>query len=245
MKKIIIANWKMNLDLSKSMSLAVKYKKFGRKTEHELVICPSEFALKKVGEIISGHSIKLGAQNVFWQEDGSYTGEVSARSLEKLGCKYVLVGHSERRQNLNETDEMVNAKVLALLKTKLIPVICVGETLAEKKAKKGKAVLARQIRKALEDVKLGKQQLIIAYEPIWAIGTGQAIKPDQADEQHYYIYSLLERVFGKKKAQKNCRVIYGGSVDAHNGSKLLDLKYVDGLLIGGASLDFKKIAKIK
>lgn len=245
MGKIIIANWKMKLNLADSLRLAKHYKKLDRQTLHELVICPSEFALPSVKELIAGSDLNLGAQNVFWAEDGPYTGEVSATTLYKLGCRYVLLGHSERRQHLGETDAMVNAKLRAALKAKLIPVICVGETLAEKRAKKGKAILALQIRKALEDIKLGKQKLIIAYEPVWAIGTGQAIKPQEADEQHYYIRSLLERSLGKKAAHKHCQVIYGGSVDARNGSSLLNLKYVDGLLIGGASLNPKIMAKIK
>jgi len=245
MKKIIIANWKMQLNFTQSVRLAVDYKKMKTDSENELVVCPSEFALQKVGEILSGSKIKLGAQNVFWKNNGAYTGEVSAETLRKLGCKYVLIGHSERRQNLGETDEMVNEKIKAALKVGLIPVICVGETLEEKKAKKGKAVLARQVRKALEDVKLGSQQLILAYEPIWAIGTGQAIEPNEADEQHYYLHSLLARSFGLTKAKKACRVIYGGSVDAKNSQDLLALKYVDGLLVGGASLDSGKMANIK
>ena len=244
MKKIIIANWKMNLGLTKSKQLAKGYRKLGHDTEYELIVCPSEFALKQVGDIIHGHGLKLGAQNVFWQPDGAYTGEVSVNSLLKLGCKYVLIGHSERRQYLQETDEMVNAKVKAVCKTKLIPIICVGETWAEKKAKKGKAVLGRQIRKALEDVELQTQKIIIAYEPIWAIGTGKTIKPAEANEQHYYIRSLLERSLGRKKAHKNCFILYGGSVNPQNSQSLLKQEYVDGLLIGGASLDLKKMAKI-
>jgi triosephosphate isomerase len=244
MKKIIIANWKMQLNLTTSIALARSYKKLLAKRKHEVVACPSEFALADVKATLAGSGIKLGAQNVFWENKGAYTGEVSAAMLGQLGCKYVIIGHSERREYLKETDEMISEKVRAAIQAKLIPIICVGETVAESKAKKSKAVLARQTRKALEGVTLGKQQLILAYEPIWAIGTGQAIEPADADERHYYLRSLLERILGPAKARKQCLVIYGGSVDEHNSAQLLDLKYVDGLLVGGASLSGDKMAKI-
>ncbi|MDO9399391.1 MAG: triose-phosphate isomerase [bacterium] len=251
-KKIIIANWKMYLNLQETLDTANEFaKKFKDFSSSEAVLCCTAPALAKVGEIISKTSLKLGAQNVFWQDKGTYTGEISPNMLVELGCEYVIIGHSERRRYLSENYEMVHKKVKAVVKTeKLTPIICIGESWEEKKTDQRDFVLVDQLQQALSGVDvLGNQQIIIAYEPIWAIssgkGTGSTIEPAEAEYAHKIIKLTLNDMFGIKAVSDNFRIIYGGSIDSQSVKGFANLENIDGLLVGGASLkadEFYKIA---
>ena len=248
-KKIIIANWKMNFGLGDTLDLIKKFKKkFAGFKKGEVVVCPTTLSLSQVSLILSGSRIKFGAQNVFWEESGSYTGETSADSLAEIGCRYVILGHSERRTYLLENYEMIHKKILAVLKTeKITPIICIGESWKERKTERRDFVLVEQLWQALSSVDIfGNQQMIIAYEPIWAIGTGMAIEPSEAEYAHKIIRLALNDMLGMQIASKNFRIIYGGSINPKNVRGFADLENMDGLLVGGASLkvdDFYKVVK--
>ncbi|MFH0950900.1 MAG: triose-phosphate isomerase [bacterium] len=244
MTKLIVANWKAQLNLKASLQLAKAYATAFKKSKQPVVACPSEFALVEVRNILQKSSVKLGAQNVFSQPNGAYTGEVSAQTLKDLGCSYVIIGHSERRQYLGESCELINAKIKAALAAKLIPIVCVGENWAKRQAKQSQAFVKGQLQRALKNIKT-KQDIIIAYEPIWAIGTGKVIKPSDAQIMQQYIKQTAQALLGQ---QAKLKVLYGGSVTAQNAVALLAVDSVDGLLIGGTSLEIsamKKIANIK
>ncbi len=254
-KKIIIANWKMNLNLAESVNLAKKFKeKFAGFDKGEVVVCPSTTALSEVNKVLKGSNIKLGAQNVFWEESGPYMGEISPSMLVEVGCDYVIIGHSERRKYLLENYEMAHKKVKAVLKTeKLTPIICIGESFEERKTDRRDFVLVEQLQQALSGVDVfGEQKIIIAYEPSWAISTavgtatGTAIEPAEAEYAHKIIKLALNDMFGMQVNNKNFRIIYGASVDAKNVKGFTNLENMDGLLVGGASLkaeEFFKVAK--
>ncbi|OHA14572.1 MAG: triose-phosphate isomerase [Candidatus Tagabacteria bacterium RIFCSPLOWO2_01_FULL_39_11] len=248
-RKIIIANWKMCLGLSETMVLAKKFKeKFAGFKGGEVVICPTTLALGQVAKILKGSQLKLGAQNVFWEDKGAYTGEVSADMLDETGCQYVIIGHSERRKYLIENYEMIHKKIRAVLETeKLTPIVCIGETIEEKESDKRDFVLVDQLQQALSGIDVfGNQQIIIAYEPVWAIGTGTAIEPSEAEYAHKIIKLALNDMFGMQVISKNFKIIYGGSINSKNVKKFVDLEAMDGLLVGGVSLktdDFFKVVK--
>jgi len=248
-KKYIIANWKMNLNLAESVSLAKKFKeKFAGFDKGEVVVCPSISALYEVNKVLKGSKIKMGAQNVFWEEAGAYTGEVSPEMLAEVGCRYVILGHSERRKYLSENYEIINKKIRAVIKNeKLIPIVCIGESWEERKTDRRDFVLVEQLEQALSGVEIfGNQQIIIAYEPIWAIGTGTAIEPSEAEYAHKIIKLALNDIVGMQVVSKNFSVIYGGSINSKNVKSFASLENMDGLLVGGASLkleEFYKIAK--
>lgn len=246
MNKIIIANWKMKLGIKKSLELVRQYASNIKSEDKQIVICPSEIVLKDVSEIIKDSAIKLGAQNVFWEEKGSYTGEVSASMLAEVGCEYVIVGHSERRQYLLENYQMIHQKIKAVLTIKnLTPIICIGETLQDKEEDKRDYVITDQLQQALGGISLlAEQQLVIAYEPIWAIGTGQVIEPADAENMHEIIHVVLVDLFGIDIVKNQIRVIYGGSVNAENVKGFSDLDNIDGFLIGGASLKIDEFINI-
>ncbi len=245
-QKIIIANWKMKLNMVESLELAKKYTEMIAPTGKEVVVCPSEAVLSEVDEIIKDSAVKLGAQNVFWEERGAYTGEVSAGILEEAGCEYAIVGHSERRQHLLENYEMIHQKVKAVLDhSRMIPILCIGETLEDKEADKRDYVIVDQIQQALGGLHILKErELIVAYEPIWAIGTGQIIKPEDAVNMHEIIGAALRDLFGLDIVKNQIRIIYGGSVDSKNVKEFSGLDNVDGLLVGGASLKAEEFNKI-
>lgn len=246
-KKIIIANWKMNLSLTETMVLAKKFKeKFAGFTKGEIAVCPVTLALNQVAKILKGGQLKLGAQNVFWEDKGPYTGEISADMLVEVGCQYVIIGHSERRKYLFENYEMVHKKVRAVLETdKLIPIVCIGETIEEKESNKRDFVLVEQSQQALSGIDVfGNQQIIVAYEPIWAIGTGTAIEPAEAEYAHKIIKLALNDMFGMQVISKNFKIIYGGSINLKNVKKFADLENMDGLLVGGASLKADEFFKV-
>ena len=239
----------MNLGFQESLNLAKKFKeRFVDFDKGEVAVCPSNLALREVAKVLAGGKIGLGAQNVFWEETGAYTGEVSAEMLAEVGCRYVIIGHSERRKHLSENYEIINKKVRAVVKNeKLIPIICIGESWEERKTDRRDFVLVEQLEQALSGIEVfGDQQVIIAYEPIWAIGTGTAIEPDEAEYAHKIIKLALNDLVGMQVVSKNFSVIYGGSINSKNVKSFANLEGMDGLLVGGASLkvdEFYKVAE--
>ena len=208
----------------------------------EIVICPPFPYLSILSDRLS--SIKLGAQDCFWKDKGPYTGEVSPQMLKSIGCKYVIVGHSERRQTFEETDEIINVKIKEILKAKLQPIFCIGETEEEKRTGKTFRVLEKEIKKGLDKVsKKEIEKVIIAYEPIWAIGTGKSCEENEVMTIALFIKKLIFRLYNKKVAS-NIRIIYGGSVDSKNAPDYLRGSKMQGLLVGGASLNSKEFIKI-
>ena len=247
-QKIIIANWKMKLDMPASLALAKEYQvKFKSGTEDkEVVVCPATIVIAEINKILAGGKIWLGAQNVFWEERGAYTGEISVKMLEQAGCRYVIIGHRERRQYLLENYQMIHQKLKEVLSdSRLIPIVCIGETLKEKEAGKRDYVIVDQLQQALGGIQLlSQQQVIIAYEPVWAIGTGQVITPLDAENMHEIIRASLVDLFGIDIINKQFRIIYGGSVDSANVAGFSELDNIDGLLVGGASLKAEEFLQI-
>lgn len=237
-KPLIIANWKMNLSLTERTVLAVDMKDLaGSVANVDVVVCPSFVSLATVQTIIADSKLILGSQDVFWEKSGAYTGEESPAVLYELGCRYALVGHSERRQYLGETNEMINKKVQRCLEHHLTPVVCVGETFEQRQRGQTDNVVYEQMSKALAGVVLtGNDYLVIAYEPVWVIGSGQAIDTDQAAQVFQVIHQTLVDLVPQTILKNNVRIIYGGSVDANNARDFLGIEYCNGLLVGGASL---------
>ena len=246
MRKILIAgNWKMNKSPAEAERLAEAIRRqLGDITRVGIVLCPPFPALTSVYEKIRETHIKLGGQNLFWEKEGAYTGEVSPMMLRESGCRYVIVGHSERRIHFKETDAIVNRKVKAALKWNLVPIVCIGEKLEERENNKVETVITRQVKNSFAGLKGGTfLKLIIAYEPIWAIGTGKTATPQQANEVH----ELIRRVVGDnfaKEAASQVRILYGGSVKPGNIRALISEKEIDGALVGGASLEEKSFVEI-
>jgi triosephosphate isomerase len=245
-RKLIAGNWKMNLDRAGAVALAGGIaRRAGEYGRLDLLVCPPSVYLVPVGEALAGTPVALGAQNMYHEANGAYTGETSAAMLLDVGCRYVILGHSERRHILGESDEDVNNKTLAALAAGLVPIVCVGELLEQREAGKTAAVIRRQIEGSLEGVTAVQMvKIVIAYEPVWAIGTGRAATPDQAEEVHADLRSLLAGRYNSQTADK-VRILYGGSVKPSNAGELLSQPDIDGALIGGASLkvdDFLGIA---
>ena len=244
-KPIVAGNWKMNKLISEARGFVENIKESVGKVEYcEIVICPPFLALSVLKEAIRNTSIALGAQNMFWEEKGAWTGEVSPAMLVDTGCKYVIIGHSERRQYFNETDENVNKKMLSALKFRLIPIVCVGETLQERESAEAFKVIERQVKVGLSG--LTDEQsgcIVIAYEPIWAIGTGKTATPQQAEEIHKFIRKLYSDMYGSGTGE-NVRILYGGSIKPENFSDLMKQSDIDGGLVGGASLEAKSFIKL-
>ncbi len=245
-KKIIAANWKMNMTASEAASfiedLALELKNF---EGAEVVIIPPFTALPRLSEAVSDMpGITVGAQNMWYEASGAFTGEISAAMLREFFTRYVVLGHSERRTIFGETDEIVNKKVKAAHAASLRPILCIGETLAERDAGKHHEVLARQLKGSLAG--LDTEQMldtVLAYEPVWAIGTGRTASPEQAQEAHAFIRKTLAEMFDAATAAK-IRIQYGGSVKPDNAKELLHQADIDGALVGGASLDPRSFAKI-
>ncbi|WP_425614788.1 triose-phosphate isomerase [Anatilimnocola sp. NA78] len=236
-RKFIAGNWKMNLNSAQGLELAAALAKaVGTENAVEVAICPPAVYLDAIAGAIKGSAIGLGAQNCHHEAKGAFTGEVSPAMLMDIGCKYVILGHSERRQLFHETNQDVNKKVVAALAAGLTPIVCVGETLDERKANKTQAIVREQVEGSLAGL-TGEQvlKLVIAYEPIWAIGTGVVATPEQAEEVHADLRSLLSSRYTAPVAEA-VRIQYGGSVNAENASTLLSQKNIDGALVGGASL---------
>ncbi|MBI4713825.1 triose-phosphate isomerase [Candidatus Uhrbacteria bacterium] len=244
--KTIIANWKMNVGVRESVALArgTLLALRGRRVIPEVVICPPFVALSEVHKVIAHSAVQIGAQNVFWEDHGAFTGEISARMLTELGVSHVIIGHSERRENLCETDEMAKKKVAQALANQMNVILCVGETAQERTAGTERERVRTQLAHALSDVRLkSHDRLLIAYEPVWAIGTGQT--PDVPDvlAMHEFIRSVLSDVLPNMDASQ-LRVLYGGSVDGTNSYQFLREKTIDGLLVGAASVKLNQFKEI-
>lgn len=245
-KKIIAGNWKMNKTQPEARALVEDLlREIGKFDDAEIVLCPPFTSLSAVSEMLSPvPNVKLGAQNMHEAASGAYTGEISAGMLKALYVKYVIIGHSERRQYFHETDAIVNRKTKAALAAELRPIVCVGETLPERESDKWKDVLETQIRDGLaglDDKDLA--DVIIAYEPVWAIGTGKTASPAQAEEAHQWIRKMLATHFSPAASEK-MRIQYGGSVKPENAKELLSKPDIDGALVGGASLDARGFTAI-
>ncbi|MDX2127677.1 MAG: triose-phosphate isomerase [Chloroherpetonaceae bacterium] len=245
-KKFVAGNWKMNKTVSGSIALASEViRAIGHKELNcQVAIAPTFLALDSVHEVIKNSPVKLSAQNCHFENDGAFTGEISASMLKSVGCEFVILGHSERRQFFGETDGIINQKVKKVLSEQLEVILCVGETLAERDGGVTEKVVERQVRGCLvgiSDTELAK--ITIAYEPVWAIGTGRTASPAQAEEVHAFIRSLLTALYSATSAE-NMTIQYGGSVKGSNAKELFSMPNIDGGLIGGASLKAEEFVQI-
>ena len=244
-KPIVAGNWKMHKTVVEALDLVEDIKTdLADCREVDVVLCPPFTALKSVSDAVTDTHVDVGAQHMYWEKEGAYTGEISAAMLRELYCHYVIIGHSERRIYFHETDERVNKNVRAAIDANLHPIVCVGETLEERESSKTDKVVARQIQKGLASIeKEALSQIIVAYEPVWAIGTGKTATPEQAQEVH----ALIRRELGKLADQPTAqavRIQYGGSVKPANAKDLFQQPDIDGGLIGGASLDARSFVEI-
>jgi len=244
-RPMIAGNWKMYKTCPEAEETARSLiNQLQENTETDIMIAPPFTALVTVSRVIADTPVELGAQNIFWENQGAYTGEVSGPMLVSAGCRYVIIGHSERRQYFGETDQDVNKKIKAAVGAKLVPVFCIGETESERDSEKTFSVLDKQLEKGLEGLSEDEFRLaLIAYEPVWAIGTGKTATPQQAQEVHAYIRSFLKKRFSTQTAEAT-RILYGGSVKPENIAELMSLEDVDGALVGGASLKPEVFAEI-
>jgi triosephosphate isomerase len=241
----IAGNWKMYKTAKEAARTAQDLvARLGDLSEVEVMIAPAYPALDAVSRVVKDSPIKLGAQNLFWADEGAYTGEVAGGMLVDLGCRYVLIGHSERRQYFGETDDTVRRRIEAALRHGLAPVMCIGETEAQRDAGQTFSVLDKQIANGLKDQLSSRlEALVVAYEPVWAIGTGKTATADQAQEAHRFIRGKLAELFGEDMAQRT-RIVYGGSVKPANIAELMAMADIDGALVGGASLEAETFANI-
>jgi len=235
-KKIIAGNWKMNNDLAQTAGLITGITALLTSSAAEVVVCPPFTSLHSAGQLLAGSKVKLGAQDVSLHDSGAYTGEVSVAMLKSVGCHYVIVGHSERRQFHGETNEIINLKAKKVLAGGLLPIICIGETLDEREKGITNQVLTVQTRGVLAGLTAGDvERSVIAYEPVWAIGTGKTATKEQAEEAHALIRSVIAELFSAETSQKVV-IQYGGSVKPDNAKELLSQPNIDGALVGGACL---------
>ena len=243
-KKVIAGNWKMNMLPNEAISCVDELAKLVKDTENEVILCVPYTDLFYAILTAQNTNIKIGAQNMHWEESGAYTGEVSGEMLKCIGVEYVIIGHSERRQYFNETDETVNKKVKAALRNDLKPIVCVGETLEQREAGKTEEVITSQTKLALEGLTEEQvQNTIIAYEPIWAIGTGKTATAEDANNSIKDIRNEIRKNYGQNIAE-NVIIQYGGSVKASNAKELFSTSDIDGGLVGGASLKVEEFANI-
>ncbi len=248
-KPIIAGNWKMNTTAHQGAGLVIRLRDLLRGVDTvEAVVAPPFTSIHHLSHLVAGSPIQLAGQDIFWEREGAYTGEISPEMLVDIGCRYVIVGHSERREHFHETDSTVNKKVRAALQYGLKPIVCVGETLKEKEAGATLKKVSTQVRAALDKISGGAlKDVTIAYEPIWAIGTGLSAGPEEAEEVHNAIRDLLYEAFSTESV-KRIRIIYGGSVNPGNIDSLMAQPNIDGALVGGASLnadDFARIVKFQ
>ena len=245
-KPIIAGNWKMNNTIAETEALVKDLIPLVADAKCDVVICTPYTDLAKAVELTKGTNIKVGAENVHWAEKGAFTGEISAKMLVELGVEYVIIGHSERRQYFGETDASVNARTKAALAAGLIPIVCVGETLDQREKNRTKAVVRKQINGAFADIpEEDAKKIVVAYEPVWAIGTGKTATDEQAQETIKNIRSMIAHLYGRKFANR-LRIQYGGSMNPKNVKGLMAQPDIDGGLIGGASLkavDFSQVVK--
>ena len=244
-KLFIAGNWKMNTNAASARALAeALVDRIGALEAVDLAVCPPFVYLSAVAEVLAGSRIALGAQDVYYEDDGAFTGEISTAMLKDVGCTYVICGHSERRHVIGETDELINRKLLKALGDGLRPILCVGELLDERRAEETLEVVRRQVQLGLEGVSGGDiENVTIAYEPVWAIGTGVVATPEQAQEVHAMIRQVLAELYDQAVAER-MRIQYGGSVKPENAEALLACPDVDGALVGGASLKADQFAEI-
>jgi triosephosphate isomerase len=236
-KKVIAGNWKMNMDLHQSQKLVSEIiNGLGKDSKTEVIICPPFTSLNEVNSLVKNTIVKLGAQNMHFEESGAFTGEISSDMLKSVGCEYVILGHSERRVIFNEPDELINKKIKAALAKGLKPIFCIGELLEQRENNETMRVVSEQVEKGLEGISSEQmKKIIIAYEPVWAIGTGKTATPQQAQEVHSFIRELVAEKFSATVAE-NLIIQYGGSVKPDNSGELLSEKDIDGALVGGACL---------
>lgn len=237
-KTVIAGNWKMNNDLKESEKLIVELKNLlqNEKPNCDVIVCPPYTSLSEAYKLLKGSQIKLGAQNMHFEENGAFTGEVSALMLKSVGCEYVILGHSERRHIFGESNEMINKKIKKALSAGLKPIFCVGELLEERERGTTNDVVKKQILKGLAEISADEMKnIIVAYEPVWAIGTGKTASPAQAQEVHEFIRDLVEITYSLEVAN-DLVIQYGGSVKPDNAKELISQKDIDGALVGGACL---------
>jgi len=236
-KKVIAGNWKMNMNLHQSQKLVSEILNgLGKDNKVEVIVCPPFTSLSEVNLLVKGTMLKLGAQNMYYEESGAYTAEISADMLKSVGSEYVILGHSERRVIFNESDKLINKKIKTALSKELKPIFCIGELLEQRESGKTMQVVSAQIEKGLEGITSDQMKnIIIAYEPVWAIGTGKTATPQQANEVHLFIRELVAKKFSSTVAE-NLIIQYGGSVKPDNSGELLSQKDIDGALVGGACL---------
>lgn len=243
-KAIIAGNWKMNNTKKESKALLEELIPLVKNADVDIVICPSYLSLEGVADLTKDTAIKVGAQNMHFEDSGAFTGEISAEMLKELGIEYVIIGHSERRQYFNERNETVNKKVIKALQSNLIPILCVGETLEEREENKAQSILTSQVQQGLKGLSREQiEKIIIAYEPIWAIGTGKTASSKDANEACGWIRDQIEELTDSVIAER-VRIQYGGSVKPANVKELMSQPHIDGALVGGASLKADQFAAI-
>jgi triosephosphate isomerase len=241
---LIAGNWKMHLTLAQSVELAQAVRDGLKNPPAEAAVCVPFTAIAVVGEVLKGSKVRLGAQDCYWEKQGAFTGEVSADQLKDAGCQMVIIGHSERRRLFGDTDEAINKKLKAALASGLTPIVCVGETLEEREASRTFKVLQTQLEGGLKGfAPADLSKVVIAYEPVWAIGTGKTATPDQAQEAHVFIRKTCKNLYGDAFAA-GLRILYGGSVKADNVDSLMSQPDLDGALVGGDSLKAANFLRI-
>lgn len=245
-QKLIVGNWKRPT-IKETEILAKKVRdKFASFNEAKVVVCPNNLSILEVSKILAGSTVKVGAQNAYWEEKNPCTGETPPSMLLEANCSYVILGHHERRRVFKESDEMVRNKLLSVLRVRdIVPIICIGETWDELKAGRRDYVLLEQIQHIFSDIQLSPiQKIVVNYSPIWAIGTGNVINPIEAEEAAQVVKINLREVFGYEIVGKNFQVIYGGSINSENVRDFVDQENIDGVLVGGASIDADELYKI-
>jgi triosephosphate isomerase len=243
-KKIVVGNWKMNKTTAEAQALAEAIKlDLAECREVDMALCPPFTALKVVGDVINDTLIKLGAQNMHWEPEGAYTGEISTGMLKDFYCRYVILGHSERRAYFSETSEMVSKKTQAAIAANITPIVCVGETLDQREAGQTETVIRDHVENSLAGLGPDLAKVVVAYEPVWAIGTGETATPEQAQEVHAFIRGLLVAIGGNEAAE-TVRIQYGGSVKPDNAAELFAQPDIDGGLIGGAALEPRPFVEV-
>jgi triosephosphate isomerase len=242
---LIAGNWKMYKTGGEAAETARRLLDLVKDVrDRDIMIAPPFTALSQVSQVVSGTSVGLGAQNLYWEKEGAFTGEISPGMLTAAGCQYAIIGHSERRQFFGETDETVNQKIRAANANNLTPVFCIGESEQERESNLTFSVLDKQVQSGLQGFASGDlEKLVIAYEPVWAIGTGKTATSAQAQEVHSFLRSLVKKLFGNVLAQ-SIRILYGGSVKPNNIVELMGMPDIDGALVGGASLDAETFSNI-
>lgn len=243
-RKIIAGNWKMNMLPNEAMEFITKLSEKIRDTQNEVILCVPYTDLFYSLLTAQGTNIKIGAQNMHWEEKGAYTGEIAPKMLKSINVEYVIIGHSERRQYFAETDETVNKKIKSAMQNNLKPIVCVGENLEQKENNKTNEIITTQTQKALEGLTNSQvESTIIAYEPIWAIGTGKTASKEDANNAIKEIRNKIREIYGEQTAGK-VKILYGGSVKPENAKELFDTSDIDGALVGGASLNVHEFEKI-